>query len=254
MGISLASITRDPVLAPPRIIIYGPHKIGKTSFATSAPNPIVLQTEDGLGNLNVSHFPLLKSYREVIEALSCLYYEDHNYQTCVIDSLDWLEPMVWMETAQKHNKPDIEDFGYGKGYLFACDQWRTLLGWLNALREQKNMAVIMTAHCHVKAFNDPSSEPYDRYLIKLQDRASSLVQEWADAILFANFKATALSSSTGSGASKKTRTRAIGSGERVIYTEERPSHLAGNRYSLPFEIPFEKNTGWETFQNLLINN
>jgi hypothetical protein len=30
---------------PPRIIVYGEHKIGKSTFATSAPNPIVIRTE-----------------------------------------------------------------------------------------------------------------------------------------------------------------------------------------------------------------
>jgi hypothetical protein len=249
MAISLSSITKNPVLAPPRVIIYGPHKIGKSTWATKAPNPILVPTEEGIGNLSVAHFPILREYSEVIEALSSLFNEEHEFNTVVIDSLDWLEPIIWRETSRRHGCSNIEEVGkgFGKGYVFACDVWREFLDWLNALRSSKNMAIVLTAHCQVKRFDDPTTEPYDRYSIKLQDRASSLVQEWADAILFANYRT--FTTKTDVGFNQK-KTRGTGTGERILFTEERPSHLAGNRYSLPTELSLD----WNAFQDALINS
>jgi hypothetical protein len=248
MAISLSSISAAPQIRPPRICLYGPHGIGKSSFGAMAPNPIFVPTEEGFGQLNVPAFPLLKTFGEVIEALAALHNEQHDYQSVIIDSVDWLEPMIWTATAQLNGKDDIEAFGFGKGYIYALDQWRTLFGWLNALRDNKNMAVVMIAHCQVKRFDDPNTDPYDRYSIKLQERASALVQEWADMVAFANFKTYTTKTDVGFNQKK---TRGTGTGERVLYTEERPSHLAKNRYSLPPEIPFVRETVWPTIHEYL---
>ena len=37
----------------------------------------------------------------------------------------------------------------------------------------------------------------------------------------------------------KTRTRGIGTGDRIIRTTERPAHMAKNRMSLPEEMPLD---------------
>ena len=243
MAISLSDISAKPKVAPPRITIYGPHGIGKSSFGAMAPNPIFVPTEEGIGQLAVPSFPLLKNFSEVIEALSALHNDQHDYQTVVVDSLDWLEPMIWRATAQLHGKSDIEEFGFGKGYIFALDQWRILFDWLNALRANKNMAIVLISHCQVKRFDDPNNEPYDRYNIKLQERAIALVQEWCDGLFFANYKTFIAKTDVGFNQKKA---RGTGTGERVIYTEERPAHLAKNRYSLPAEIPFVRETVWPT--------
>jgi len=38
---------------PPRILIYGPQGIGKSTFISKSMNPVLIQTEDGLGNLDI---------------------------------------------------------------------------------------------------------------------------------------------------------------------------------------------------------
>lgn len=240
MAIDLSSISTNPHIAPPRIVLYGPHGIGKTTFGASAPSPILLPTEDGLGSLQVAHFPILRSYDAVVEAISALYEQDHDYQTIVIDSADWLEPLVWAETARAHGKDDIEAFGYGKGYLYALDQWRDILDGLNALRAEKSMAIVFLAHTEIKRFDAPDSEPYDRYQIKLQPRAAALLEEWADAVLFATFRVFTSREDVGF---NRTVTRGIGDGTRVMYTEERPAFKAKNRYRLPPELPLD----WSAF-------
>ena len=52
-------------------------------------------TEDGLGTLDVPHFPLARTFDEVMEALAALYSEPTRFETVVVDSVDWLEPLIW---------------------------------------------------------------------------------------------------------------------------------------------------------------
>jgi hypothetical protein len=94
MAISLASLNRTTALKPPRILIHGVHGVGKTTFAAGAPDPVFLLTEDGLGTLDVPHFPLARTFDEVMQGLAALYTEDHGFRTLVVDSVDWLEPLI----------------------------------------------------------------------------------------------------------------------------------------------------------------
>ena len=104
----------------------------------------------------------------MIISITCLYQQDHKFKTIVIDSADWLEQLTWRHVSKEHNEENIESFGYGKGYVHAADAFRAILDGLNALRIKKGMVIGLTAHSQVKRFDDPSTEPYDRYLLKMQ--------------------------------------------------------------------------------------
>jgi len=222
---------------PPRILIYGPQGIGKSTFISKSMNPVLIQTEDGLGNLDIPAYPLSRSYQDVMTAITELATVDHPYNTVAVDSADWLEPLIWKQVALEAGKKSIEDIGYGKGYVLALDLWREYIGALNYLRDEKNMTVIQTAHANIKKFDNPETESYDRYEIKLHKSASALLLEHSDIVMFANFYVGITKESSGF----KDRKRAVGSGERILYTEERPAAIAKNRYDLPPEIPFDKD-------------
>ncbi|GAB5501169.1 MAG: hypothetical protein PsegKO_34800 [Pseudohongiellaceae bacterium] len=106
------------------------------------------------------------------------------------------------------------------------------------------MAIVQIAHTDIRRFDSPEHEPYDRYVIKLHARASALLQEHADVVLFANYRINTVKSDVGF---NKKITRALGSGERVIHTEERPAFLAKNRYGLPETLPLH----WPAFEEAL---
>lgn len=237
MAFNLKSIRRNDAIAAPRVVIYGVEGIGKSTFAAGAPKPIFICTEDGLGSLEVDHFPLATSTADVMEAIGTLYQEAHDFGTVVIDSLDWLENIIWKEIESTH---DAKDLAYGKGAVLAADKWREILAGLNALRNDKSMAVVLIAHTTIKRFDSPETEPYDRYMLKLQDRASSLVREWADAVLFANYKTIVRKDDVGF---NKTVARGVSTGERLLFTAERPAYQAKNRYSLPESI----SLSWDAF-------
>ena len=236
MAISLASLRRSSTLQPPRILMHGVAGVGKSTFAAKADSPVFRHDEDGLGKLEVPHFPLAASYADVSEALDSLLTESHEFRTVVIDSVDWLEPLIWAEACKRNNWSSIEYPGFGKGYAEALNIWREYLDKLNALRDEKGMAVLQIAHTDIKRFDSPEHEPYDRYVIKLQSRAAALLQEHSDIVLFANYQISIAKSEVGF---NKKVTRALGSGKRVMHTEERPAYLAKNRYELPETLPLD---------------
>ena len=80
---------------PPRILIYGTEGVGKSTFASAAPRPIFVQTEDGLAQIDCDKFPLAASFEDVRLALCELRTQQHDYETVVVDSADWLERMIW---------------------------------------------------------------------------------------------------------------------------------------------------------------
>lgn len=243
---SLKAIRSKTQLKPPKLVLYGGAGIGKTSFAASMNKPIFVLTEDGMGKIQCDHFPVSKDYDSFIENLNSLLEEDHEYATLCVDSLDWLEPLVWEKVCSIHGKKSIEEFGYGRGYVEALKQWREYIDVLNRLRDEKKMTIIQIAHSQIKRFESPEIEAYDRYELKLHRKASDLILEHSDCCFFANFK---LGTVKTQGKGGQTNTKAV-QGDRVIYTQAKPAFLAKNRYGLPEEMPFD----WDSIREAIIKN
>ena len=127
--------------APRRLLLYGTQGIGKSTFAASSDSAMFIQTEDGLGEIGCDKFPLATTFDEVMTALRELYTQQHEYATVAIDSLDWLERLIWADVCNERNVTNIEDIGYAKGYVFALDKWRNFLEGLTALRRDKGFTV-----------------------------------------------------------------------------------------------------------------
>jgi len=116
---TLNDIQRGKANAPRRTVLYGLPGIGKTTFGAMSERPVFVVTEDGVGDIGCDRFPLATRYADVIAALGSLYTEQHEYRTVVIDSLDWLERLIWTKVSQDRNVESIEDIPYAKGYVFA---------------------------------------------------------------------------------------------------------------------------------------
>jgi len=239
----LAKVTRGKIATPHFVIIYGPDGVGKTSFAASAPNPIFLEPEQGSANQDVARFPGIKTFAEARAAVNELRTEKHDYKTLAIDSIDWLEPLVWAQVCVEGGGVKLIDEaygGYGKGYTAATRLWAEFIADLKALRQEKSMNVVLVAHSHVKTFNDPyQAQPYDRHQLKLNDKAAALWREAVDAVLFATYETFVTTPEKGK------KAKAFGDGKRVLYTERRPSFDAKNRDGLPFEIPLS----WQEYSS-----
>jgi hypothetical protein len=242
----MACVQRGRTAKPPRILLYGVEGIGKSTFGSQAPSPIFIQTEDGLDEIACDKFPLAASYDDVLTALSELRTERHEYETVVIDSLDWLERLIWDKLCAQYGVSSIEkvDGGYARGYTHALSYWREVIHQLAALRDQRGMVVLLIAHSKIERFEDPDSSPYDRYSPRLHKHAAALVSEWCDAVLFATWKIRTQSEDAGFGR-KRTTAHAVGKNgeERVLRCVGGPSCVAKNRYGIAEELPLS----WAAF-------
>lgn len=242
MAISLASLRTKTADSPPRVLVYGPPGFGKTSLGAEFPSPVFLQVEDGVpAGLEIQTFGLLKDFEEVMQALVSLADGDHDFQTVVLDSVDKLEPLVWDFTCRENNWPSIEAPGYGKGYAEADKAWREYLGLCAEIRNRRGMAIVHLAHSTIERFDDPQNASYSRYDIRLHKRAMALFQDEVDAILFINQDTTVKEEKTAFGAKEK---KAKGGGNRIIYTEGRPSFVAKNRYGFPEQFQYKLGEGY----------
>lgn len=241
------------IAKPPRILLYGVEGIGKSTFGSQTPNPVFVQTEDGLDAIDCARFPLATTYDDVIEALDELHRRDHSYETVVVDSLDWLERLVWDRLCLENGVNSIEkvDGGFAKGYTHALTYWREIISRLNALRNSRGMVVLLIAHSKVERFEDPESSPYDRYSPRLHKHAAALISEWCDAVLFATRKIRMQSEDAGFNR-KRTIAHAVGKdgGERILRCVGGPSCVAKTRYGVTGELPLS----WPAFIQALSNN
>ena len=239
--------------APPRVLLYGSEGVGKSTLGSQTPNPIFVPTEDGLGQIDCHRFPLAESYEDVLSALGALFTDKHDYQTVVIDSLDWLERLVWDAVCRDYGAKSIEkvDGGYGKGYIHSLPYWRKFLDGLNALHKERGMLVLLLAHAKVERFEDPESSAYDRYSPRLHKHAGALLTEWTDIVTFASRKFRVERESAGFN-----RERGIahpvgqGGGERILRTVGGPSCVAKNRYDLPAELPLS----WDALLGAIVGD
>jgi hypothetical protein len=227
----LTSIQTGRQVRPRRALVYGVQGVGKSSFAATSAKPIFIQTEDGLANIDCARFPLARSTKDVLDAIAALYDEEHEYRTVVVDSLDWLERMIWDDVCAEFGAKYLEkaDGGYGKGYTYTLPRWRIFLDGLDALRDRRGMAVVLIAHARPEKFQTPENTAHDRFAPRLHKLASALVQEWCDEVFFATYSAI----------SDPARVKTDAGPERMMRTSEGPTHVAKNRLGMPAELPLE---------------
>lgn len=242
----LSSLKREKRMRAPKIVIYSGPKAGKSTWASQAPDPIFIQCEEGLDALDVTAFPLAEKLTDVLEAIKALWEQDHNFKTVVVDSLDWLQPLIWDSVCQSHKIASIEALGFGKGYV-ECDKiWRQILDGLDYLRNKKGMCVILIAHAEKRMATPPDGEPFEYAALKLHKRAAAIVEEWADVIGYATDKR--IVKTTDAGFNKTTR--AITKGDRVLVVGRNPAYVTGNRYGLPDELPLNFGAFADALNNI----
>lgn len=259
MAIAMSDLRTVSGDGPPRVIIYGPEGVGKTTLASEFPNPVFLQTESGtprglqLRSLKDPNKTKLESFGEVMEAIGAVYTDPQDRQTLVVDSISELQKLVFAETCARgdekgNSKGNIEDFGYGKGYVYAMSIWQEILDGLNAVRRDHGLAIVLIAHAVVERFNDPETVSYDRYSVAVQasDKSGAdhrgLIQREMDAILLLKPPISIEKEDLGF---KKERAIAKGGSTIIIHTTGKPAFVAKNRYGMPPTIPFDVGKGFD---------
>lgn len=239
----LETVAKTRRIEAPKFLLTGEQKIGKSTFAASAPNSIGICTEDGMAGIDAQAFPICQTLDDVYKYINGLSDEEHGFSSLFLDSLDWLEPLLQSHVCKANGWPDIESAGYGKGYVAAATEWRKLLDLLEKLRVKRRMAVILICHVKQTRIESPIAEAYDGYTLKLNQKASSLVSEWVDIIGFAAQHINLKKPAEGFGAKK-----ALKHADRVLHLEAHPAYPSGNRFGL-----LDCKLDWSSFAQQLTN-
>lgn len=226
------AVSRGKMQLPYRTVVYGPEGIGKTTFAAQFPDPVFSDTEGGTARMDVPRFdPSPDSWAMLMQQAEFVRDNPSLCRTYIIDTADWAEKLCQKSVCDRAHKAGIEDFGYGKGYVYAAEEFGKLLNVLNEILA-KGVNVVLTAHAAMRKFEQPDEMgAYDRWELKMHKLVATMIKEWADMVLFANYKTYTVKSESGKAK--------VQGGKRVMYAAHMPCWDAKNRDGLPNEMPFE---------------
>lgn len=237
------NITRGKIPTALKVVVYGPEGIGKSTFAAQFPRPVFIDTEGSTVHMDVARTDAPQSWKDILDAVDWFIKNPGEAGTLVIDTIDWAEALALRAVCAEKKVSGIEDIPYGKGYVFAKDKIRDLLDRLTRLKDL-GVNVVLTAHAIVRKFEQPDElGSYDRYALKLNDKNTApLVKEWADLLLFAQYRTDIVTTQDG-------KRKATGGRKRIMYTTHAAAWDAKNRFGLEDELPFAFESIAHLFQD-----
>lgn len=233
---------RKPGPIVPRMILYATEKFGKTSFASFAPDPIVLMVRDtgydtllGAGSVPAVRAAEVNEWQALLSTVRGV----SGCKTLVIDGITGAEKACQEYICNTHFGGDWGEHGfaaYAKGYDLAATEWLKLLSALDRLRDSGIMIVLL-GHARMKQVSNPMGANYDHFEPDCHPKAWAGCAKWADAILFGKFHSIVeISKREAAKKIAEQKGKAIGGTQRVIFTEPHDAFVAGNRYSMESEI------------------
>jgi len=226
------------VLMPPRLVIIGEKKIGKTTFGASSPSPIILPSEDGCSQLKVDQFDKQTTWDGVLHCITELGKEDHKYKTLVIDTMDGIETLLKHEIIDNHYHGSTDGYNsYGKGELALVKEFKILIDYLDRLRAKKKMHLVILCHVDKRNVSNPMAGDYTQFTGAMGRKVWNLVGDWADQIGYACADEIVVNADDDK--DKKGKIRQI-SDERKLIFGSRSGVDVGTRagYELPSQISF----------------
>lgn len=245
------NITKGKVAKAQKVVLYGPEGIGKSSFASQFPDPLFIDTEGSTGNMDVARLDKPSSLTFLQQQIDFIK-QNRPCKTLVIDTIDWGERLIIDFVLARADKDSITKFGYGEGFIQLEEEFGRFLNKLSDLVEI-GINVVLTAHAKITKFEQPDEMgAYDRYELKLGNKTTAktaaLTKEWADMVLFMNYKTYSVA------VDDKGKKHKGQGGVRTIYTTHHPAWDAKNRHNLPDEIPMDYSHIAHIFNEQALNN
>lgn len=235
---SVLSTIKKPESRAPVITICGDAGTGKTSLASTFPNPIVIRAEDGLMSIPVEQrpdaFPLLKSADELWPQLLALLQEDHNYQTLVIDSVSACEQLFIKDVMDRDGRAKSINQalgGYGAGAAAVAAMHQRLRKGAGLLNERKNMAVVFISHADLEAVRPPDQDDYTRYSLRLMNKSLPPYVDDVDMVAFVRL-VSALRGDDGD------RKKIVSNGDREVICHATAASVSKNRFGITEPLDF----------------
>ena len=226
------NIIRGTIPGAKKVVLYGPEGIGKSTFASKFPDVLFIDTEGSTKTMDVARFEKPEKWEDIIDAIKYVLADPTCCKTLAIDTADWAEMLCIKYTCQKGNVEGIEDFGYGKGYTYLQENFKKLLDGLEKV-VAAGINVVITAHAKMRKFEQPDEMgAYDRWEMKLTKQVAPMIKEWADMVLFANYKTYVIEDD-------KTKSKKAQGGKRVMYATHNPCWDAKNRDGLADCVAFD---------------
>ncbi len=183
------------------------------------------------GRKDVALFPVATSVAECFKYIEILGTEEHDFKTLVIDSITQLNTLIEKEILESDPKAKSLNSalgGYGAAYSAVSEVHRKFREWCGMLSNDKKMNIVFIGHTDTEVIDQPDSDSYSRYTIRMHKKSVSHYSDNVDVIAYIKLKTF----TTGATDKKK----AISDGTRIITAYPIANHISKNRLGIESDI------------------
>ena len=235
------SIRTGTIPRAQKVVLYGVEGIGKTTLASKMPDPLFIDTEGGTAFMDVKRVDGVNTWEDLLATVREVAGNPDVCKSLVIDTADWAEQVMIQYILKKKQLDSIESAGYGKGYTYLGEEWAVLLQECNRVIDA-GVNVVIIAHAKMRKQELPDEMgAFDRWELKLTRQVAPLLKEWADCVLFCNYKTLVITT--------ENNVKKGAGGRRVIYTSHKPAFDAKNRHGLAEELEMDYQNIAVIFEN-----
>jgi len=171
---SIMETASVPEMGAQVITICGDAGLGKSSLAATFPKPIFVRCEDGVARVpeafRPAALPVVRNEDQLWEQLKALVHEEHDYKTCVIDTVSAADRMFVQSILKQDGKarslPQALG-GYGAGFSALAARHQHVRNAAEMMRIKRGMNVVFLAHTEVGTMRLPDMDDFSRYSLRM---------------------------------------------------------------------------------------